>query len=56
MSFKQGHLMRHFLVFASLTLVGLLAECSLEQFYISGQDWQRNECRKLPDIQERGAA
>lgn len=46
--------MKHFLVFASLTLAALLAGCSSGQFYASGQDWQRHECNKLPDSQERG--
>jgi hypothetical protein len=46
--------MKHFLVSASLTLAALLAGCASEQFYASGQDWQRQECNKLPDSQERG--
>ncbi len=46
--------MRHFLILASLMLAALLAGCSSEQFYASGQDWQRNECNKLLDSQERG--
>lgn len=46
--------MRHFLMLASLTLAALLAGCSTEQFYASGQNWQRNQCSKLPDSQERG--
>ena len=46
--------MRCFLILASVTLAALLAGCSTEQFYASGQDWQRNECNKLLDSQERG--
>ena len=45
--------MRYFLTLASLTLAALLAGCSSAQFYASGQDWQRNECSKLPDSQAR---
>ena len=46
--------MPHFLILASLTLAALLAGCAPGQFYASGQDWQRNECNKLLDSQERG--
>ena len=46
--------MRYFWMLASLMLAGLLAGCSSEQFYASGQDWQRHECNKLLDSQERG--
>ena len=46
--------MRHFLILASVTLAALLVGCSTEQFYASGQNWQRNECNKLLDSQERG--
>ena len=46
--------MKHFRALASLTLAGLLAGCSSEQFYASGQDWQRHECNKLLDSQEGG--
>lgn len=30
-----------------------LAGCTAERAYSSGQAWQRNECDKLPDFQER---
>ncbi|WP_041376824.1 hypothetical protein [Polaromonas naphthalenivorans] len=46
--------MKVFILFASLALAGLLGGCSSEQFYASGQNWQRNECNKLLDAQERG--
>jgi hypothetical protein len=31
----------------------LLAGCSSQQLYATGQQWQRNECRKLVDQDER---
>mgnify|MGYP000473426747 CR=1 FL=1 len=37
-----------------MALAALLAGCSTEQFYASGQNWQRNQCSKLLDSQERG--
>ena len=45
--------MRTILLLAS-TLVGLLfAACSSQQTYATGQTWQRNECNKIIDMQER---
>ena len=41
--------MKHFLVFAGVTLATLLVGCTSEQFYASGQNWQRNECAKRAD-------
>ena len=37
--------MRNFLVLASLMLAG----CASEQFYASGQNWQRNACSQQTD-------
>jgi len=34
---------------AGLMLVG----CSSQQLYATGQEWQRHECRKLVDADER---
>jgi hypothetical protein len=37
-------------------LVSLLvatAGCSTQQLYASGQAWQRNECQRIQDFQER---
>lgn len=34
-------------------LVLLLAACSQPGIYGAGQAWQRNECQKLADAQER---
>lgn len=31
----------------------LLAGCSWQQLYATGQQWQRNECRRLVDADER---
>jgi len=38
----------------TITLVSLLcAACSSQQTYATGQTWQRNECNKIIDMQER---
>jgi hypothetical protein len=34
-------------------IVSLAPGCSSRQLYGTGQAWQRNECRKIPDEQER---
>jgi hypothetical protein len=39
------------LMFLSMTAV--LPACSSQQLYGAGQEWQRNECRKINDTQER---
>ena len=31
----------------------LLHGCSTQQLYNTGQAWQRQECIKMPDVQER---
>lgn len=31
----------------------VLSACSSQQFYGVGQEWQRTECRKINDTQER---
>jgi hypothetical protein len=36
-----------------LLLAALLAGCSSKQLYASGQQWQRSECRKIEDRDER---
>jgi hypothetical protein len=42
---------------ALITLSALAAltmsACSSETLYLSGQSWQRNECNKLVDVQDR---
>ncbi len=43
--------MRTALVMAALGL-GLSA-CSSPQLYAVGQEWQKQECRKIPDMAER---
>jgi hypothetical protein len=45
--------MRVFLLLVTLSLSSLLASCSNEQVYGVGQAWQRNECFKINDSQER---
>jgi membrane protein DedA with SNARE-associated domain len=38
----------------TILVTGLLgAACSSQQTYASGQTWQRNECNKIIDMQER---
>jgi hypothetical protein len=38
----------------TVIVIGLLdAACSSQQTYASGQTWQRNECNKIIDMQER---
>lgn len=34
-------------------IIAALGGCSSQELYGTGQGWQRNECRKLPDVQER---
>jgi hypothetical protein len=38
---------------AGALIVAALGGCSSQELYGGGQNWQRNECRKLPDVQER---
>lgn len=38
---------------AAALLCALIAGCSTEQAYYSGQAWQRNECNRIPDQSER---
>ncbi len=33
--------------------IGIICGCSSQQAYHSGQAWQRNECNKIIDAQER---
>jgi membrane protein DedA with SNARE-associated domain len=38
----------------TVIVAGLLgAACSSQQTYATGQTWQRNECNKIIDMQER---
>ena len=38
----------------TLLLISLLGSaCSSQQTYATGQTWQRNECNKIIDMQER---
>jgi hypothetical protein len=38
---------------AVLCLAGLIHACSTQQLYGAGQAWQRQECNKIQDVQER---
>jgi hypothetical protein len=45
--------MRSCLSLLTLSLVFNLAACSSQQAYGVGQTWQRNQCFKIDDAQER---
>ena len=45
--------MRTLLFLASLLAVALGAACSSQQTYATGQAWQRGECNKIIDMQDR---
>ena len=38
---------------AILLITSCLAACSSQSLYATGQEWQRQECRKIPDMAER---
>ena len=38
---------------ALTSIIGLLSGCSSRQLYGVGQEWQKNECNKIVDMQER---
>lgn len=38
---------------SNLVALLLLGGCSLQQVYGTGQQWQRNECQKINDREER---
>jgi hypothetical protein len=38
---------------AALVAATLLGACSAQQLYATGREWQKNECRKIPDAAER---
>jgi hypothetical protein len=38
---------------AVLIALGAAAGCSSQQMYASGQNYQRNQCERLPDMGER---
>jgi hypothetical protein len=37
----------------AIAVASSAAACSPQQFYGAGQTWQRNECNKINDTQER---
>ena len=39
-------------LFAFTSIVGLTS-CSSQQLYGAGQEWKKNECNKIIDMQER---
>jgi hypothetical protein len=41
------------MVTGTLAVAPLLAGCSSQQAYGAGQAWQRTECSKISDLQER---
>ena len=42
-----------FLAIGLFLLLGQLVACSSQQMYGSGQAWQKNQCSKIIDAQER---
>jgi hypothetical protein len=36
-----------------LTILAGASGCTSQQFYAGGQAWQRNECQRIQDFQER---
>jgi membrane protein DedA with SNARE-associated domain len=40
-------------LFSLIVIASLGTACSSQQTYASGQTWQRNECNKIIDMQER---
>lgn len=45
--------MRHLSVMSVALMALLLQACSSQQLYSTGQEMQRNECRKIVDMQEQ---
>nr|WP_312476419.1 hypothetical protein [Achromobacter ruhlandii] len=45
--------MRRLVILASLAAAVSATACSSQRAYDSGQAWQRIECGKIPDMQER---
>lgn len=45
--------MRHLSVMSVTLMALLLQACSSQQLYGTGQEMQRNECRKIVDMQEQ---
>lgn len=45
--------MRYTLMLACVAAATLTSACSSRQAYDSGQAWQRNECGRIADTQER---
>lgn len=45
--------MRYSVILACLAAATLACACSSQQAYDLGQTWQRNECDKILDMQER---
>lgn len=45
--------MRHLALLASLAAAVSATACSSQQAYGFGQAWQRNECGRISDMQER---
>ena len=49
---KKSKLVRTMLLLPLLAVAQLLAGCSSEQAYSAGQNWQRNQCARIPDRAE----
>lgn len=45
--------MKNLIILVNLIVFSALYGCTSEQIYSTGQNWQRNECNKLADSQDR---
>lgn len=50
---NDNRLRRFILAAALLPILAMIAGCSTQQLYGTGQAWQRNECQRLVDQYER---
>ena len=48
-----GRSLHNLVAVASLLVLMLLSACTGQQNYRTGQDWQRSECSKISNTQER---
>jgi hypothetical protein len=50
---RRGVRLASAMLLASLVSMTLLAGCTTQQAYSTGQAWRQNECNKLTDMSER---
>lgn len=51
---RYSHPLASLAAVAAMAALATLAACSSQQLYEAGQGWQRQECEKILDAQERG--